>query len=320
MAIGHFSLYNSDLSNQVALGDSALFTLSGGSGANTALGSKALLLNNSGSNNTAGGYHALATVSSGSYNTAFGSGADVSSGTYSNATALGYGATVLASNTMVLGNASVTALRCNATLSTLSDIRFKKNITEETHGLDFVLQLKPIVYNVDVKKLNAFIYGDKADKLFKGSFWDNAINAKERILYSGFSAQQVEEAAQNSGYDFSGVVKPSGDHDTYGLSYSDFVVPLVKSVQELKKIIDDQQKIIQEQNQKFDQMQRQIDELKNNSTHLNQLFQSAQLFVRAHGDYSFCCVNKCIGRWIELVFALIGFYTQYGSAGFLPAV
>jgi hypothetical protein len=93
--------------------------------------------------------------------------------------------------------------------------------------------------------LNQFTYGDKAKSMFKGEFWDNSIAAKEHILYSGFSAQQVEQAANNAGYNFSGVVKPANDHDTYALSYSEFVVPLVKAVQEQQKMIDDLKKEIE---------------------------------------------------------------------------
>ena len=37
------------------------------------------------------------------------------------------------------------------------------------------------------------------------------------------------------GYDFSGVDAPKNDKDIYGLRYSEFVVPLVKAVQELNE-------------------------------------------------------------------------------------
>ncbi len=49
-------------------------------------------------------------------------------------------------------------------------------------------------------------------------------------------------------YDFSGVDAAKNDKDLYGLRYSDFVMPLVKAVQELSA--------------KNDDMQQQIDELK----------------------------------------------------------
>jgi len=229
--------YNNTTGSQnAAFGLAALYSNSTGD-YNTACGTGALQLTTTGYN-TAVGYQALLGNTTGSENTALGCMATVGSNNLSNSTAIGYGATVNASNTIVLGNGSVTALRCNTqTIAALSDIRFKKNISPETHGLDFIMQLQPITYNIDVRKLNSFNCGSRADELFKGDFWDNTIAAKEHILYSGFSAQQVEEVAKSTGYDFCGLVKPANDHDTYGLSYSDFVVPLVKAVQEQQKMI-----------------------------------------------------------------------------------
>jgi hypothetical protein len=55
---------------------------------------------------------------------------------------------------------------------------------------------------------------------------------KAKVVYTGFVAQEVEEAAKALNYDFSGVDKPKGKEDFYGLRYGDFVVPLVKAVQE----------------------------------------------------------------------------------------
>jgi trimeric autotransporter adhesin len=56
----------------------------------------------------------------------------------------------------------------------------------------------------------------------------------------------VESAAKKIGYNFSGVDAPKNDTDMYGLRYDEFVVPLVKAVQELnaenekQKIINDE--------------------------------------------------------------------------------
>ncbi|MFL5788419.1 MAG: hypothetical protein ACJ748_10225, partial [Flavisolibacter sp.] len=58
---------------------------------------------------------------------------------------------------------------------------------------------------------------------------------KAKIKYTGFVAQEVEKAAQKLGYDFSGVDAPKTKDGFYGLRYGDFVVPLVKAVQELSK-------------------------------------------------------------------------------------
>ena len=53
-------------------------------------------------------------------------------------------------------------------------------------------------------------------------------------------SQEVEQAAQSLGYDFSGVDKPRSEEGLYGLRYSQFVVPLVKSVQEQQAVIEAQ--------------------------------------------------------------------------------
>ena len=58
-----------------------------------------------------------------------------------------------------------------------------------------------------------------------------AMADKEKIIQSGFIAQEVEQAAKELGYDFSGVDAPKNDKDFYGLRYAEFTVPLVKAVQ-----------------------------------------------------------------------------------------
>jgi hypothetical protein len=70
--------------------------------------------------------------------------------------------------------------------------------------------------------------------------------AKSQIVYTGFIAQEVEQAAQETGYDFSGVDAPTSDKGMYGLRYAEFVVPLVKAVQEQQQMIQDLQKRIEE--------------------------------------------------------------------------
>jgi uncharacterized membrane protein YcgQ (UPF0703/DUF1980 family) len=63
----------------------------------------------------------------------------------------------------------------------------------------------------------------------------------EKIRYTGFVAQDVEKAAQETGFDFSGITKPKTSRDLYSLSYESFVVPLVKAVQEQEVVIKQQQ-------------------------------------------------------------------------------
>lgn len=65
----------------------------------------------------------------------------------------------------------------------------------------------------------------------------------------------MEDAAKTLGFDFSGVDAPDNETDFYALRYAEFVVPLVKAMQE-------QQEIIESQNLKLEEMQKQIAELK----------------------------------------------------------
>ena len=51
-------------------------------------------------------------------------------------------------------------------------------------------------------------------------------------------AQEVEQAAKELGYEFNGVDAPKNEKDYYGLRYSQFVVPLVKAVQELNEKLE----------------------------------------------------------------------------------
>jgi hypothetical protein len=96
--------------------------------------------------------------------------------------------------------------------------------------------------------------GKKPDPDFAGKY------DIEKIRMTGFIAQEVDRAAQASGFDFSGVVKPANGGDLYSLRYSEFVVPLVKSVQELTKMLDEKQKTSDEQQAVIIKLREQNDE------------------------------------------------------------
>ena len=116
-AIGNSSLYNNTTGYQnTATGYRALFSNTTSYG-NTANGSQALIWNTTGSQNTAYGNGALTSNTTGSNNTAIGYIANVASGALTNATAIGCEATVAASNTIQLGNASITNVKTSGTLT-----------------------------------------------------------------------------------------------------------------------------------------------------------------------------------------------------------
>jgi hypothetical protein len=219
-----------------AIGSAAL-TLSTGS-YNTATGWEALVFNNTGNYNTGFGGYALGSNTTGSNNTGLGYNADGGSANagMSNCTLIGYGTggTNAGSNKVCIGNTLVTSIKGQVGFTTYSDERFKTNIKPQVHGLDFINKLKPIVYTIDIDRLNHFMYGAKADTLFADVKMKKSISDNSQIIYSGFSAQQVEKSAKEINYQFSGIDRPGDiNKSPYGLRYTDFIVPLVKAVQEL---------------------------------------------------------------------------------------
>ena len=65
------------------------------------------------------------------------------------------------------------------------------------------------------------------------------------VRQSGFIAQEVEALVKKTGYVFNGIDAPENENDPYGIRYSEFVVPLVKAVQELSAEVRDQRQQIQ---------------------------------------------------------------------------
>jgi hypothetical protein len=119
VAVGNQALQYNKGSFNTALGSNALSSSSLSSAATYLVGVGALALwnNTTGQNNTGVGSYALATNTTGNNNTALGQGADVTSNNLSNATAIGYDAKVSASNTIQLGNASVTTVKTSGAIT-----------------------------------------------------------------------------------------------------------------------------------------------------------------------------------------------------------
>jgi hypothetical protein len=132
-----------------------------------------------------------------------------------------------------LGSPSVTSIGGFVDYTNISDQRFKRNIRENAPGLDFVLKLRPVTYELDRAKIAAFVGSGVEEKI-----------AASGLRQSGFLAQEVEQTVKEMRLDFSGVDAPKSDLDPYGLRYAEFVVPLTKSVQELHALVLEQQKEI----------------------------------------------------------------------------
>ncbi|GIV45290.1 MAG: hypothetical protein KatS3mg036_0108 [Ignavibacterium sp.] len=90
-------------------------------------------------------------------NTAVGVNAGSNVTTGSNLTLIGYNAqpsSQSATNQITLGNNQITSLRCNVTsISSLSDVRDKKNIKDLSLGLDFLMNVKPREFNWDKRRM-----------------------------------------------------------------------------------------------------------------------------------------------------------------------
>lgn len=272
VAIGTYSLvYNSTGSNNTALGDSSLYNNTTGirnvgigvsalerntfGFNNTALGGFAMYLttsgyynlglgtfslysNTTGIGNVATGHSALSNIIAGNYNTAVGhiTATNIFS-SVNNVTCIGYNAgyATTINNHINIGNGSVTWIGGQTNWGTYSDVRTKDRVKEDVKGLAFITKLRPVTYN--------FNYHKEYELLNKGmkdttAFWEGKYDI-EKIRFSGFIAQEVEAAAQTSGYAFSGVVRPPNGEGAYTVRYAEFVVPLVKAVQEQQVQIEE---------------------------------------------------------------------------------
>lgn len=239
LAAGLLALYgNTTGSADVAIGPWALFNNVIGS-YNVAVGLEALDQVTVSDYNTAVGYQAGSIYNHGTKNTFIGARANVNQPGLSNSVAIGESALCTGSNQVRLGNVSTTSIGGVVGFSNLSDGRYKKNIHDGVKGLEFIMKLRPVTYQMDFSSLSA--------KLYPGNDSLNINTAgQEKQVFSGFVAQEVEQAAKEAGYDFSGIDKPKNQNDLYALRYAEFVVPLVKAVQEQQRIIEELKAQIEE--------------------------------------------------------------------------
>jgi predicted RNase H-like nuclease (RuvC/YqgF family) len=96
---------------------------------------------------------------------------------------------------------------------------------------------------------------------------------KAAELQTGFLAQEVEAAAESVGYDFHGVDKPKNENDFYGLRYAEFVVPLVKAVQEQQNMIIKQKSANEAQQQTIETLKAEISNMTNQDARMKSLEQ-----------------------------------------------
>jgi hypothetical protein len=218
---------------------------------NTAIGWCSLQYNTNGLYNAALGSEALHFGTTGSYNTAIG-GKALLTGNWTNATALGYDAQVANSNTMRLGNTSVTAVVSQ--VGSWSDERDKTEIRDTVLGLDFVNSLRAVDYKWDYRedyktempsKLNENATEEEkeahkilTDEWIEASKLSNLVHDGTHTrnrFHHGLIAQELKEVIETSGVDFGGFQDNSlnGGDDLMTVSYIELIAPMIKAIQEL---------------------------------------------------------------------------------------
>jgi hypothetical protein len=245
-AFGYFSLeFNTSGYYNSAFGTSAL--LSNGTGyENSAFGALALSNNTSGYYNSAFGRFSLSQCTTGHNNSTFGYRAGYNITTGSNLTCIGANAqpsSATATNEITLGDSTVTTLRCHVTsITALSDARDKKNIQDLNLGIDFLMKIRPRLFNWDRREW----YGNnKAD----GS-------KMEKTPTAGFIAQELDEVQTVEQAEWLKLVMKNNP-DRLEATPGNLLPIIVKAVQDLKK-----------ENENKDQ---QIANLKNKLTQFEQV-------------------------------------------------
>lgn len=230
--VGYSAMYSnqSGFSNSV-FGESALYL--NDSGGNVACGADAMRYSTNAESCVAIGYKAGYQYSLSGDAVFLGAEADVNFTDGQYMEAIGNLATCTGNDQVRIGNFATVSIGGYADWTNLSDGRFKKSISEEVVGLEFISHLQPVTYNLDVRALSGYLREARAHELNK--YVQLAIQDKIQIIQSGFLAQDVETTAHAVGYNFNGIDRPQNETDLYGLRYSLFVVPLVKAVQELSE-------------------------------------------------------------------------------------
>jgi len=250
---GH--IWQTSTGYSVFLGENAGASDDLSSNNNVLIGYNAGTANTSGDDNTALGFKAMEAVTDGRWNTALGHYA-YQTGNYSNSTALGDGVSITASGQVRIGH-NVGSIGGPQNWINTSDGRFKFDVKENVPGIEFIKKLRPVTYHLDVDKLDR--YTGVSDEYRQNPVAKQAALKSTTQLRTGFIAQEVEKAAQSVGYNFSGVDAPKNSKDVYGLRYAEFVVPLVKAVQEQQQTIKQQQQTINDLSKRLEYLEKMMD-------------------------------------------------------------
>ena len=233
-----------------AIGTGTLASVTSGSN-NTAVGANALSVSN-GVQNTACGVEALNANTTGNLNTAVGVLAANIQTNFDNSGAFGYNAQPTGSNTIRIGNASVTSVTCQT--NAWSDERDKTEIRDTVLGLDFIKALRPVDYkwdfredyrelppespSIDATEEEINKYKQDLEKWREDSQLKNLVrdgSKKRTRFHHGLIAQEVKSLIESTGVDFGGFQDSTikGGDDVMTIGYQELIAPLIKAVQEL---------------------------------------------------------------------------------------
>ena len=230
LAVGYAALTdNTTGSDNTAMGIGALLRNTIGI-RNTAVGYVALTDNTTGSDNTAVGYAALAALDTGIDNVAMGNFADANALNGSNRITIGANIDCVGDNYFTFGKDGhrvYNNFTANASWTRVSDRRIKKNIKNNTDcGLGFINSIRTVTYK--------FKAPSELGKTLTGYNKEKTAPEYTKKMY-GFIAQEIKKALKDNYItDFAGHHQiDDGKDNMQGISYEMFVIPLVKSVQEL---------------------------------------------------------------------------------------
>jgi len=299
--VGYFAGHGNTMGNENTFVGGAAGQFNTTGTLNTFLGRAAGYSNTTGKENTFVGVAAGQANTTGIQNTFVGNFAGKTNTTGNNNTFVGYNVQsllpengdtenvfTLGSNTLirnshsgVLGNIATQKIGGYVNWGTASDSRMKKNIKENIKGLDFILKLRPVSFQIDAQKLDKYlrtkvnvIANSKDTDISERELnrqdaskkeYQKYLAKKSKIRYTGFIAQEVEKIIEETKFEFSGLVKPSHNRDHYSLRYAEFVVPLVKGMQEQQELIKELERKAKETDKLKEQIQaqqRELNELK----------------------------------------------------------
>lgn len=212
IAIGSLSLFSNDPTNfdfgSIAIGYKALN--------NCTINSNGQLFYLS---NLAVGANSFTNLSSAQFkNTGIGYNVQINSN-ISNTSTIGYNTIGTASNQIRIGNVSVSSVGGFTNWTTISDLRTKKNIKKALLGLEFIMNLNPVTYQI--------------------SHPNHQEGKTNQEVKTGLIAQELSALLEENSYKNTSIIKtPTSNNDHYAIRYSELTVPIINSIKDLAQSLN----------------------------------------------------------------------------------